>query len=106
MNEIDLTEQLLNKLNELQKEYNPTNNPFILNFKHDKVNKELYVEIVHYDNIDIIICNSFIFYNEFKESIINDLYEKLNKSFIKYLIFFPQTFKKSITTIYKLQSYE
>jgi len=107
MNEIDLTEQLLNKLNGLQKEYNPTNNPFILNFKHDQINKKLYVEIIQHTDIDVVIlCNSLIFYNEFRGSIINDLYEELNKTLIKYLIFSPQKFKKSITTIYNLQPYE
>jgi hypothetical protein len=95
----ELTIEIINKLNNIQTKYNPTNYKFELKEYNDTDKKQIYAKIVHYNHDEeIIVVNALIYYKEYDDTVHKLLYEELNSSLFNKLLF-TNIFKNTIATI-------
>ena len=101
----ELTIEVINKLNDIQTKYNPTNFQFELKEFNDADNKQVYAKIVHFNHDEeIIIVNALIYYKEYNDDVYKLLYDELNSTLFNRLLF-TNTFTKIISNIDIINQY-
>lgn len=93
------TEMLIDKINEFQKIYNPTNPKFLLNESINEIENSVRLEITQSEKS--FYCLVRLFNNE--EIDINKAYKRFNEYIMENLVLNGSDFKKIISTIQNLQ---